>query len=123
METGLVDSDKELENRSGRMGLSTLENGRLVKLTGKESSFIRTEIIMKATGAITRLVDMAFTSMRTETSMKANGRMTSSMGMEKNDGQMGHHIKDHIIREPSMALVCINGMMDLSTTATGTIML
>jgi len=68
----------------------------------KESFSTQTEIIMKGTGAIIKLADMAFIFMKMEINTKESGKKMFSTAMEKSDGQTARVIKDHIIKELSM---------------------
>lgn len=50
MENGSVGSETDMESKNGRMVLSTMDNGEIIKLAAKESSLILMEISMMETG-------------------------------------------------------------------------
>ena len=73
MDSGMDGTGKGMEYQSGKMDLSMMVFGQIIKLMVKEYSIILMVTFMKATGLMTALTDMVSTSMPTATSMRATG--------------------------------------------------
>ena len=68
--------------KSGRMGLSIRENGKIIELMEKENLFMLTRMSMKVHGQMIKQMDEVFIDIKMERLMMAIGKMIYSMEWE-----------------------------------------
>jgi hypothetical protein len=69
----------DMGSKCGKMAQSTTGNGKEIKQTGKESSYMLTEIYMRVNGSVIKLMGMGHTSTQTGLFMSATGAKINNM--------------------------------------------
>ena len=77
-----MDRDTVLGSKSGLMELNMKESGDIIKLMGRENSFMLMETSTKVNGTMIRQTVTAFISMSMVLDMKVIGRMTCKVALE-----------------------------------------
>jgi hypothetical protein len=92
-------------SKSGLMALGMTEFGKMIKLMGREPSFIQMAMCMKACGLMTKHMVRAPTSTQMERCMLAIGLKTNNMAMVSRPGLMVQDTKVATKMERKMAKV------------------
>ena len=111
--------DTVKETKFGQMAPATKDHGKTVKHTDTEGSCMFSETSMKECGSETKLTGRVSLHMLMVPHMMENGKMIFSMDKELSTGMIARNTKDHTIKEISMGLEAILGLMDLITQGIG----
>lgn len=84
--TGTKGLNKGKGNKFGRMEVSMLENGKIIKLMAMVHSTTLMEMSMKDNGPMTKQTVKAHILILMELNTSVNGKMTNNMDMELNSG-------------------------------------
>ena len=69
----------DMGSKYGKMAQSTTDNGKEIKQTGKESSYMLMEIYMRVNGSVIKPTGMEHTSTQTGLFMSATGVKINNM--------------------------------------------
>jgi hypothetical protein len=119
LDSGRVDSEMDMENKLGQMGLNISENGVKTELMAKADLSMSMVIFTKGSGQMIKQMAMEYTSMSTVLNTKESGKMIFNMVRVLKLGLMGHVTKVITLTEESTVLAPISGMMGLNTQETG----
>jgi hypothetical protein len=90
---GWTAEGKVSASKSGQMAPSMKDSGRTIRPTGRVNCIMLTEMFMKVSGSMIRLVDRGLIRMKMGPNMLGSGRMISRMGLGFSSGSMGRFMK------------------------------
>ena len=108
-----------MESKFGRMELNTKGFGKKIKLLGKESFTMLTEMFLKANGKMIRLMDLGFIDIVMVQFIKVAGSKISSMGTALKLGLTTPHMLVCTRKGKNKEEASINGPMVVIMMAIG----
>ena len=92
-------------NKSGKMDLSMMVSGQMIKLMDKEHWYMEMEIYMMGNGWMIKRMGLELINMLMGRLILVNGCKIDNMGQELRNGQMDQSTRDNILMDKKTEMV------------------